>query len=223
MSQPQSQLHTLTTDSRGIAVDIDDTLCETALTCMELMQSRFGSTSNTTGLELLRRYRQPGNVPEWQAANAQTWLAAQLHDENFLLSLPEVPDARASMKAIAQSLPIACYITSRVHSLQMVTEQWLQYHDFPEAPVITRDPAVHSPGWKLQYLAKLFSSLYAVIDNEKSTLETKTELAIYVRILFDRFSENKQAQSQVDGQEISVFSSWSEIGAYFNNTTCTVD
>lgn len=153
-------------ESTGIALDIDDTLCDTARTCMEVMVGEFPTDEPFDTDLFLEKYGQPGSVPDWQVPHAQAKIESLLSDDLFLISLPPIGEALRWVPQLHQLVPITLYITSRVHARQEVTAHWLHLHRFPRAPIITRDPHETRSDWKVRYLAEHFPRINALIDNE---------------------------------------------------------
>ncbi|HEX7017475.1 MAG TPA: hypothetical protein VF209_01030 [Patescibacteria group bacterium] len=152
--------------ANGLAFDIDDTLCDTARTVMEIMHHLFPTHIPFDTDVFLQAYGQPGHVPEWQVPAAQQKIEELLNDDEFLLNLPPIEEAKNYMAEIDRLVPVSLYLTSRVHARKEVTEQWLQKHHFPRAPVITRHSQVMEVDWKIQLLTAKYPDIFALIDNE---------------------------------------------------------
>lgn len=150
----------------GLAVDIDDTLCDTAGTCIRLMFQEFGAPPGETWQSLLQKYRQPGRVEHWQDEAAQQWLEERLNDPDFLAGLSRIEEASAHLQKIAELVPISVYISSRLNHLQVPTQAWLRKHHFPDAPLVTRHPQVKQRHWKLDYLAEHYPSIWGLVDDD---------------------------------------------------------
>jgi hypothetical protein len=210
----------------GLAVDVDDTLCETEATCRALMEEEFGLrkdgeladgvVSDAVLGEHLRPAQGRGAALDWQSTQAQLWLAQHLNTEDFLLELPLVPGAQTGLSSISKTIPISLYITSRTTAHQTVTAKWLQTHNFPVAPVITRDPSVRSPDWKLQFFTQHQLQLEAFIDNEAAAFASSFQPSINHPIWFNRSGKmtNPLFESFFQTLQPTILHSWEEITKY---------
>jgi hypothetical protein len=150
----------------GLAVDIDDTLCDTAGTCIRLMFQEFGAPPGETWQSLLQKYKQPNRVEYWQDEYSKQWLDERLNDPDFLIGLSRIEEAAANVRKIAEHVPITVYISSRLKQLHVPTQQWLKKHNFPSASLVTRDPQIKARHWKLDYLAEHYPSIWGLVDDD---------------------------------------------------------
>jgi len=150
----------------GLAVDIDDTLADTAGTCIRLMFQEFGAPPGETWETLLARYHQPDRVEAWKDTPASDWLQERLADPDFLLALESITEASQQISRIAEQVPISVYISSRLDTHQKTTEDWLKKHNFPPAPLVTRPDKVRERHWKLEYLAQHFPNIWGLVDDD---------------------------------------------------------
>lgn len=150
----------------GLALDIDDTLCDTARVCMQVMAQTFGTRAPFDADQFLETYGQPGIVPDWQETPAQRHIESLLGNDEFMYELPPIEAALTFVPLIHQIIPVSLYITSRLKARARVSERWLQRHGFPPAPIILRDPETTNPDWKNNYLADYYPEIFALIDNE---------------------------------------------------------
>lgn len=193
--------------SFGIALDIDDTLAETALTCIQFAKKEFGIPQELSAEKITQLYDQPGNVPEWQTASIQGWIARLLHTTQFLETIPPVAGAVETISSLHTQFPVAVYITSRTTPLKDVTVQWLLDHGFPKAPVITRDKSQKDVDWKIQLLAKEYPGTAAFIDNDKESFAQPSAHAFTGTLLwFDRYQRGTPPNTAV-----IPFHTWKEV------------
>lgn len=150
----------------GLAIDIDDTVCNTAGTCFARIADKFGTPAGETWETLQEKYAQPHRVEEWQKEEVLEWLKYYLNDSEFLLNLEPLPVAVEGLQRISQEVPIRLYLSSRLDTNQAVTEQWLEKHHLPKAPVVTRPDSVRSRHWKLDYLHKHHPEVWGLVDDD---------------------------------------------------------
>ena len=158
----------------GLAIDIDDTLSETALTCCRLIGEKFGLPDNISVEKILQKYNQPTNVPNWRVnKEVVNWLKNELNNPEFIGSLPAVAGARESLAIISERVPVKAYISSRLTHLNECSVNWLKENGFPPAPVILREDSIRDPNWKIKHLLAQKMSVYGIIDD---TLEAFSDL-----------------------------------------------
>ncbi len=185
------------------AVDIDDTLAETALHLMERMREQFGH--DLSPQDLRHTYHQPGLVPQWQTPHHQHVMAAWFNNRELLLNLKPVDQAQTVLSRLSAREAIVCYITSRQHELRETTQQWLATHAFPKAPLITRNEHERRVDWKIRLLRRDVPQVTHLIDDALTAtppVETKVRLVWLNRC--------HQAPESVPPGVIEV-SSWAEI------------
>lgn len=146
-----------------LALDIDDTLTQTARHTIGLAKKEFGHSLSVD--ELLSTYGQPGDVPEWQTPTIENWLKAHLGSAEYLSTVPVMAGAVEVLTSLSTTFPVVCYITSRQHYTRQKTEDWLQRHAFPSGQLITRDANVKDIGWKLRALVAEFPQPPVLIDD----------------------------------------------------------
>src|SRR5690554_2508429 len=125
----------------GLAIDIDDTLAETAVSCFTVIAEKYGIPEGMSLEKLVRQYRQPGQVPVWQTKEIQATIRSVLEDRDWLGQLPVVKGASQAVQYLHRYRPVAVYISSRFSRYQTLTQEWLDRHGFPPAPVTLRHPA----------------------------------------------------------------------------------
>lgn len=189
----------------GLILDIDDTLAETAFTAMSIMREEFKHPDPVW--ELLTKYEQPGNVPEWQTIEAQEFLLRTMQSEEFLLNLPRVPDSLEVIDKLSKDFPVELYMTSRFAKLEGLTKDWLKKNNFPTKNIIFVEPTNSGDAWKLRYLSKLGDENKIFIDNYLPSFGTNIETYKGKLIWLNRY--NKTTDSKV----ISL-STWKSIYDY---------
>lgn len=149
----------------GIAVDIDDTICESALTITAMVLEKVPVEGISTARQLIEHYEQPGNVPEWQGEEAQFWIKTFFESPTIVAELPVVAGSVEILQRIHQQIPVVMYITSRMHPLHQVTVDWLEKYGFPKGQVVTRSWETKSPSWKLEYLTTKAPHVSALVED----------------------------------------------------------
>lgn len=137
-----------------LAVDIDDTLAETAKTVMELLHQSFGDDTSSSPESLLKNHRQPSDVKIWQTEEARSFVTQLLHSEKFLLSLSPIHKSQETLQVLAQNGADIWYITSRLETFQNVTQLWLEKNMFPKGKLTCRSIHEQRHNWKLHTLSK---------------------------------------------------------------------
>jgi hypothetical protein len=150
----------------GVILDIDDTIADTSITLARLMWEKYPLPHYPSVDEALDQWGMPELVPQWQQPDIQHEMYTLLNDKQFMLDLPLITSAKRAIDQMTQKMQVAAYLTSRLKDLQQVSERWLQLHDLPRAPVISRHHRTVAIDWKLQYLQVFFADSKAYIDNE---------------------------------------------------------
>ncbi len=191
----------------GLILDIDDTLAETALSCIERIKEKYHH--NLTAEEIVEKHFQPGNVPEWGGDELQKEIARILNDKDFLLNLPPVVAARSSIEKISQKFPVLFYLTSRVPDFLDVTFEWLKKNGFPEVKIVTREPSVVNPQWKIKYLiqSKLDQNIF--IDDNPDAFRLFDEKFKGKPILLQRYPLSGKFSKKVN-----IIKGWEDIASF---------
>lgn len=192
-------------NSNELILDIDDTLAETALTAISIMREKFNHPDSVW--ELLTKYEQPGNVPEWQTLEAQEFLLRTMQSEKFLLNLPRVPDSLEVIDKLSADFPVNLYMTSRMPKLENITKEWLKKNHFPTQKIIFPELGNTDDAWKLSYLYKLGDENRIFIDNHLPSFGTNIEKYKGKFIWLNRY--NKET-----GLKVISLSSWQSIYDY---------
>jgi hypothetical protein len=191
----------------GFAVDIDDTIAQTALRVSELTLERFGHPKKYSAKKLIELYDQPGKVPEWDTPQIQEHIASLLQDFSFLGSIPAAHEAVSAL----HTLPVACYISSRFQETLNTTTQWLARHDFPTAPVILRNTETVSPQWKIAYLKKHLPNCLGLIDDSPGAFPPTADEIPFPLYWFNRYNRPPHPNLTVQ-----MFSRWTELEQFLN-------
>lgn len=160
--------------TRGLAVDIDETLSWTVGHWVELMQEKFGNPENLSAKEMVEKYRYTQHVPYWQGEEVARWIDEKIHSDEHQEELPLIEDANVYLKKISEIMPISAYITIRPKTVQAGTQNWLAKHGFPDAPVVFRpDEVAHHDGnqWKAGLLENLYPTVLGMIDDNAKLLD----------------------------------------------------
>lgn len=179
----------------GLAVDIDETLSGTIGYWVTTMQEKFGNPENLSVKEVIEKYRYTQNVPYWQSAEALAWIDQKIHSNELQEELPLIEDADIYLKKIAKIIPIAAYITVRPEVVLSGTQNWLNKHHLPQAPIICRPPNIaHQDGnaWKADTLSKLYPQVLGIIDDNAKLLEYLPADYQGVVFLYDHHETNSQ-------------------------------
>lgn len=194
-----------------LAIDIDDTLADTARSVMAVLCQKTESKQPVE--RLLAEYRQPGSVTSWQTEELQSLIHSLISSESFLASLPVIDDALESVRQLAGTIPIGCYITSRPDAVRTVTQEWLDQHSFPPAPLITRSTTEHRPNWKIHTLIERYPATHHVLlidDSVEAFLDTPSEFN-GTKVLLSRWA---RYPSTIDFQAAS---SWPDLVSIIKN------
>ncbi len=192
-------------NSNELILDIDDTLAETASAAMSIMREKFKHPDPVW--ELLTKYEQPGNVPEWQSIEAQEFLLKTMQSEEFLLNLPRVPDSLEVIEKLSQDFPVKLYMTSRMPKLKDITEEWLKKNQFPIQKIVFPEPSNSEDAWKLRHLNNSYDENGIFIDNHLPSFGTNVETYKGKLIWLNRY--NKET-----GLKVISLNSWQLIYDY---------
>lgn len=190
-----------------LAVDIDDTLADTARHTFALAKKTFNH--ELTVEELLFRYDQPGDVPEWQTSEVAEWLEKHLGSAEYLSTMPLVPAAQSVLSSLSKNFILCCYITSRQHYMKEMTINWLAHHNLPQSTVITRGYYVKEKNWKIIELKKRFESPQYLIDDSLGSIPNELLTHHNGSLLWFNPQGRKSQNSLVKN-----FASWPEIEEY---------
>lgn len=194
----------------GLALDIDDTLSETAHTCMNRLVEAYGKPQQKSVRVLLKEYGQPNKVPFWQNEDSMGFVQRNLNDPDFLRGLPVIKGAVSTITKIDKIMPIRCYITSRPKALEKVTQLWLRSNGFPEAPVVGRNPSEFRVGWKGAYLEKHYPDLFGFVDDDINNLSKKGPLWYQIWL-------NRHDTERPRNKNVVMVRRWTELEQWVQN------
>jgi len=191
---------------QGLAIDIDDTLADTAVACFQVIYEKYGQLTDKSLTELIAQYRQPGSVPAWQTIQIQTLIRNTIEDPDWLSQVPPIESAATVIQRLSTTVPVSLYISSRLTHHQSVTEKWLLAHGFPLAPVKLRTIDETRPNWKLAFLAAMYPDTYGLIDNELGFLPVEKHEYRGRLLWFNRY------HTPTLHPQLLEFSDWQSIG-----------
>ena len=161
-------------DLRGIALDIDETLCSTNVFWFTTMQELFGNPENISPEIMAAKYHLAQNVPYWQGReDVDEWMKEQRKNNELQTKLPVIQDAKENVDLIKCHFPILAYLTVRPQCVLEGTQRWLLENDFPRAPVVGKPDSVpfeNGNAWKANLLMKLYPSIFAIVDDNPSVM-----------------------------------------------------
>lgn len=154
----------------GLALDIDETLADTN-THFFTHTFRRHPIPGIALDALMRRYKFSEDVPEWKEPEVRITLEEFLHSDAFHASIPVIPGASESVRLFPESAPVVAYVTARPEELRRGTEEWLERHEFPKAPVLMRTSDGGVPDstirnrWKIGVLQALWPRVTGIVDD----------------------------------------------------------
>ena len=151
-----------------IAVDIDETICDTRRFWFSELAQRFGKPIDVTIEQLIQRYEYTDRVEMWQTPGARKWLKdARFDPEIHRSCLEPVRSARESLEYISRQFDVI-YMTMRPDTIVDATREWLQREQFPSGEVLA-SPAFlfdrERPGWKGRELCARHPNVVGLIDD----------------------------------------------------------
>lgn len=160
--------------TRGIALDIDDTLSATVVCWMKELQKEFGNPEGLTAEEMISKYRYTHFVPYWDYNKMQAWIdekniAGGICYQEFTL----IEDSHHYVSKIDKILPISCYITARPENCIENTRIWLDKHGFPQKPILAKPTHLNyeeSHNWKADTLVSLYPTVTGLVDDNVSII-----------------------------------------------------
>lgn len=158
---------------RGIALDIDDTLCHTFEHWLDALHSSFGALHSKEEIAAAG-YRVLEEYPHWKdPEGARRWIMEARESDPLHEEFPLIENANHLVERIHEVIPIAAYITARPERVRNGTSKWLKRHGFIDAPLIMRPETVgHGQGsaWKASLLHELYPGVQAIVDDRPSLI-----------------------------------------------------
>ena len=74
--------------TKGLAVDIDETLSWTIGYWIEHMQEKFGNPENLSVKEMVKKYKYTQNIPYYQTEEILNWIKNRIHSDELQKELP---------------------------------------------------------------------------------------------------------------------------------------
>ncbi len=181
MPQSAIQLHLeqlltkLTHLPSGLALDIDDCLSHTSDGFYDLLTQTHPAPGYLTKELFRKQYALSGQVLHWkEIPDAYQLLKSKIEDADFHKQLLPIPNAPTCTKQLDRYNLVACYLTARPETMRTATQHWLNYHRFPNKPLIMRPSTLdfmnHHKEWKTTLLKQLHSKITGIIDNDTRIL-----------------------------------------------------
>lgn len=174
--------------TRGIALDIDDTLSYTDHHWIEQMRLKFGNPENLTREEIVKKYKWIEAVPYWKSRKATTLMKKFMHSNAFQITIPLIENSNHVVQKINKIIPVIAYVTARPSQVFNGTKSWLSKHGFPPAPIVFRPMRIHHTKknlWKAGLLKSLYPEVTGIIDdnpdlvNELASVKYQGSLYLY--------------------------------------------
>lgn len=173
---------------KGLMIDIDDVLADTAKYWMQLFQVEYGNPENLSVDQMYLKYHSVQKVPYWQSTDISNWVYRFINSSHFQLKLPLIKNSNTILWELTDHIPITCYLTKRPERVRIGTEHWLAKHNFPPAEIIFRPNKIRAEdgnAWKAKMIDKLSDKLVAVVDDDKRLIKI---LEQYLSIHFFLYS-----------------------------------
>lgn len=152
----------------GIALDIDDTLSQTAEYCLDQLTKRFGNPANLSLPQIRAQYGMFQHVPQWNNPTAHDFMEELNNSPENLKNFPLLDGVHEALQQLQEKLPIACYLTARSEIMAGHTQEWLDRHGFPAAELICRPNEVsvlEGSKWKAGVLYDLSPHVVGLVDD----------------------------------------------------------
>jgi hypothetical protein len=160
--------------SRGLALDIDDTLALTFGYWVEAIKTRFGDPENLTAEELIIKYKQAQFVPYWQTPEALQFMENLRVQDSIQTKIPLIENSNEIVRKINEIIPILAYLTNRPKSIYPGTKRFLKKHKFLNLPVIFGPGGpnqTEGAKWKAKVLKRLYPEIIGIIDDSSSLIK----------------------------------------------------
>ncbi len=160
--------------SRGLALDIDDTLAFTFGYWVEAIRKRFEDPENLTPEQLVKKYKQTQFVPYWQSPEALQFMENLRVQDSIQTKIPLIENSNKIVQKINKIIPIKVYITNRPECIYPGTKSFLKMHNFLNLPIILGSSGPHQTEgakWKARTLKKLYPEIVGIIDDSSSLIK----------------------------------------------------
>jgi uncharacterized HAD superfamily protein len=153
-------------EKKTIAVDIDDTLADTAKHFARLLTEKYGNPEMLTPEETILKYNIIPAISYWQTPDIVQWLHEQSHSNEAQELIPLTKDAITSLQKLAEHYDIL-YISARTESVREGTEKWLAKHGFPKGELVLRTTydKLNGNAWKAALLEQKWPTCIGIIDD----------------------------------------------------------
>jgi len=191
-----------------LAIDIDDTICDTNVYWMNQYLQRHsinGATAET-------RLRSHGTVRKLRIKAADAIVEELFSRSEAWMSMP--PISRAAQTLSTHRNCIALYLSTRPEELEFVTNWWLRKHRFPERAIILRPRSVtqeDGDAWKAKYITQHQCEIDGIIDDSNEILTLLNDIGFEGMRL--HFSHLEVMPNCLPTNTVS-FSSWGEVDVY---------
>jgi uncharacterized HAD superfamily protein len=174
---------------KGLALDIDETLCDTSTYWFEEAVKKFGNPTTLTTKEIIDKYILIQNIPFWDKEILKPWIINARKSKDMHVNANSIENAIEIVNQIHQNIPIVAYITARSETLRGITKLWLKKHKFPKAKVFhvisqKKDlGSKTSSKAKVELLEYLYPHITGIVDDHPDVAELthdKYEGNIYV-------------------------------------------
>ncbi|MCX6722664.1 MAG: hypothetical protein NT094_01175, partial [Candidatus Staskawiczbacteria bacterium] len=165
-------------NTKGIAVDIDEVLSQTALSWMDIVNKKFGNSENLSAAELLKKYKLTRNVPGWQNGIINDFLESMRVSNEFYENIAVIENSIEYLNKIDKIIPVHCYLTTRPQVIFEGTKKWLKDNGFPDRDVIMKPneiPTKDGNAWKVGVLDSLYPDIVGIIDDNPEVIDLLPE------------------------------------------------
>lgn len=179
--------------SRGLALDIDETLSITGIQIVEKLQERYGNPENLSKYEIMEKYKHTSNVPYWKSVEIREWHHSYIQSDELYENVNLIENSNHIVQKVDTIIPISCYLTARPENTIETTRQWLKKHNFPEREIICRPMHIaYEDGnkWKAAELLKFYPDILGIVDDNPGLIdalppEYKGTIFLYSHLQYD--------------------------------------
>jgi uncharacterized HAD superfamily protein len=161
-------------NTKGLVVDIDETISWTVGYWIKEMQKKFGNPENLSVEDMVKKYKYTQNVPYWQTELALDWMEEKRMEDKLQEKLSVIKNSASILKKINRIIPIVAYITTRPKKVAKGTKKWLVKNKFPKAEIILKPNNILTKDdnkWKAEILKSLYPKVVAIIDDNASLID----------------------------------------------------
>lgn len=160
--------------NQGIALDIDETLSDTAYDFFSKCIVEYGNPEELTIEELLAKYRYSYNVPYWPTKQDAEWVKNYFESNEIQKGIPLIDNSNEHVQNLAEIVPINKYVTARPEVVENGTRNWLDKHSFPDVEIILKPMSVNPEDgnkWKAGVLVDLYPEIIGIVDDNPGLIE----------------------------------------------------